>query len=149
MMKQKKYAYINTETARVELISVAGDTNVLTLLPPSVRDLIEIEDDAFEKLDDPDQDYFDALDIVDGELVLDLDVCKVMMTKVIRIYRNQRLQDLDFQQVLALGSANQEEVARIEAIKVKFRNVTHEIDMSSLTTLDQIRKVYPMVLEEA
>lgn len=134
--------------------------NIAYSITGKVFTLCAIDEDAAKELvpvgailadthicrDDPDGLFFNAWQIVGGSLVLDLKKAASLRLEQIRERRNERLKELDTDQIIALGRGDGVKVSAVEAQKQKLRDLPASLDFSSAKNAYDLQHVFPPII---
>ena len=130
------FAY-NNKSGRISVISFS-DPKLMYRVP---KDSIKISNPVEEE--DPSSEYWDSYIIKDKKIIIDLEKAKEIRLNYLKNIRNNKLQQLDTEQLIALGRGNSDEVKELEQIKQTLRDITDKINWSFVKSLYDIRHILP------
>lgn len=122
----------------------AIDAEAVKQLVPAGAPFREIPQDEPPCPTDPNEYFFDAWALLEGGLV-ELDMAKAAQIRLnqIRGIRNERLKELDTEQIIALGRGDAAKVAEVESKKQSLRDIPQKLNFSSAKNAYDLRHIIP------
>ncbi len=95
-----------------------------------------------------DRHFRDALDIVDGRLIHNLDKARDVQLSQIRVQRNKKLKELDLQKLIAKEHGNVDKVNMIVNHKQVLRDIPQHLNLHLIDDLEELKGVTHPLLED-
>lgn len=97
--------------------------------------------------DDPHGHFFGAYELIDGKISINIEKAKEGYLSWLKELREVKLEELDRDQVRALGSLDFDKIKEIEQVKESLRDLPNLIDWQSAETIYDIMHIFPPILQ--
>jgi hypothetical protein len=97
--------------------------------------------------DDPLGHFNSAYEILNGKVVVNMEKAKQGYLEFLKECRTSKLEDLDIEQIRALGKLDFDKIKEIEVTKASLRELPELIDWDSIETIYDLMHVFPPILQ--
>ena len=125
MTPTKTIVYIDPDTKKANVTYILGDdTSLISKIIPTGADFVEVDDHECICHDDPQMTFLGAWKIDSKRKVcVDMIRARDVHMNNLREIRNERLQELDTESVIALGKGDKKSVKTVETKKQALRDL--------------------------
>jgi len=138
--KNKNYAFLKSGMFKVVSLGTASAADFAKSMGILKKDMVEVPPG------DLIQGYFAAHDIKDGKIICDIEKAKEIAMDKWRIVRNQKLEKLDTEFIIALEVGDKDEKTEIVDEKNRLRNMTKDPEFVKISTFKELLNYEPKVL---
>ena len=107
------------------------------------------EDDPDTPLveDDPGSYFMRAYEMHEGKIIINMEKAKKGYLDWLKGIRTEKLEELDTEQIKALGELNFDKIKEIEDTKKSLRDLPELIDWDSIETVYDLIHIFPPILQ--